>query len=165
MTKTSAYNVAVGMIVALGSFSYGFGFATFATSIGQPGFYAYFKLDPESSYTNSILGAVNALFFFGACVGALGAGPLADHIGRRLTILAAALIALVGGALAAGSVAIAMLIVVRILQGCGLGALATLTPVVSIFALRDRFTPSLLWQLMKWLSTSPSLRRRRSAAC
>ena len=35
MTKTSAYNVGVGMTVALGSFSYGFGFATFATSIGQ----------------------------------------------------------------------------------------------------------------------------------
>ncbi|KAK3649321.1 hypothetical protein LTR22_012922 [Elasticomyces elasticus] len=104
MTKTSNYNVAVGMIVALGSFSYGFGFATFATSIGQPGFYTYFNLDPTTPYTNSILGAVNALFFFGACVGALGAGPLSDHIGRRWTILAAALVALIGGALAAGSV-------------------------------------------------------------
>ncbi|KAK3074017.1 hypothetical protein LTR53_003913 [Teratosphaeriaceae sp. CCFEE 6253] len=129
MTKTSNFNIAVGMIVALGSFSYGFGFATFATSIGQPGFYAYFALDPKAAYTNSILGAVNALFFFGACVGALGAGPLSDHVGRRYTILTAALIALVGGALAAGSVHIAMLIVVRIVQGCGLGALATLTPV------------------------------------
>ncbi|KAK5174382.1 uncharacterized protein LTR77_001462 [Saxophila tyrrhenica] len=36
---------------------------------------------------------------------------------------------MIGGALAAGSVHIAMLIVVRILQGAGLGALATLTPV------------------------------------
>jgi MFS family permease len=129
MARTSAYNVAVGMTVALGSFNYGFGFATFATSIGQPGFYQYFALDPLSSYTNSILGAVNALFFLGACVGALGAGPLADHAGRRWTILGAALVALIGGALAAGSVHIAMLIVVRMLQGCGLGALATLTPV------------------------------------
>ena len=129
MTKTSAYNVGVGMTVALGSFSYGFGFATFATSIGQPGFYTYFALDPTTSYTNSILGAVNALFFFGACLGALGSGPLSDHIGRRLTILIAASIAAAGGALAAGSVHIAMLIIVRIIQGCGLGGLATLTPV------------------------------------
>ncbi|KAK3724876.1 hypothetical protein LTR37_000924 [Vermiconidia calcicola] len=117
------------MTVALGAFNYGFGFATFATSIGQPGFYEYFALDPTTSYTNSILGAVNALFFFGACIGALGSGPLADHIGRRWTIQIAAVVSTIGGALAAGSVHIAMLIVVRILQGAGLGALATLTPV------------------------------------
>lgn len=89
----------------------------------QPGFYTYFALDPLSSYANSILGAVNALFFFGACVGALGAGPVADHIGRKWTIQLAAIVAMIGGALAAGSVHIAMLIVVRIFQGAGLGAL------------------------------------------
>lgn len=125
----AGYNIAVGITVALGSFSYGFGFAVFATSIGQPGFYSYFALDPTTSYTNSILGAINALFFFGATVGALVAGPLADHIGRRWALQIAAVVACVGGALAAGSVHIAMLIVVRIAQGCGLGALATLTPV------------------------------------
>lgn len=43
--------------------------------------------------------------------------------------MGAAIVAMIGGALAAGSVAIAMLIVVRVLQGAGLGALATLTPV------------------------------------
>jgi MFS family permease len=56
-------------------------------------------------------------------------GPLADKIGRKLTLLIASLISIVGGALTAGSVHIAMLIVVRILQGSGLGALATLTPI------------------------------------
>jgi MFS family permease len=54
---------------------------------------------------------------------------LADHIGRKWTIQIAAVVAMIGGALAAGSVHIAMLIVVRIFQGAGLGALATLTPV------------------------------------
>jgi MFS family permease len=120
------------MIVALGSFTYGFGFAAFATSIGQPGFYDYFKLSlegPTAAYTNHILGAVNALFFFGASVGAVTAGPVADKIGRRWALLGAATAAIIGGALAAGSVHIAMLIIVRILQGGGLGALATLTPI------------------------------------
>lgn len=105
------------------------GFASFATSIGQPGFFAYFNLDPKSSYTNDIIGAVNALFFFGACVGAVGGGPLADKIGRKLTLLTASVIAIIGGALTAGSVHVAMLIVVRVVQGCGLGALATLVPI------------------------------------
>ena len=95
----------MGITVALGSFNYGFGFATFATSIGQPGFYTYFKLDPTTPYANSILGAINALFFFGACVGALCSGPLSDHIGRKYTIQIAAVVAMIGGALAAGSVA------------------------------------------------------------
>lgn len=105
------------------------GFAAFATSIGQPGFYEYFKLDPTgpgAAYTNHILGAVNALFFFGATVGALVAGPLADRIGRKKTLLTASIVSIIGGALTAGSVHVAMLIVVRILQGSGLGALATL---------------------------------------
>jgi MFS family permease len=84
---------------------------------------------PGAAYTNNILGAVNALFFFGAVVGALGGGPLADRIGRRYSLFTAAIISIIGGALAAGSVHVAMLIVVRILQGAGLGALATLTPI------------------------------------
>lgn len=132
MTKTTGYNVAVGLIVALGSFSYGFGFATFATSIGQPGFYTYFNLStkgPGAAYTNDILGAVNALFFFGAVVGALGGGPLGDKIGRKWSLFTAAAVAILGGALAAGSVHVAMLIIVRIIQGAGLGALATLVPI------------------------------------
>ncbi|KAF2268929.1 MFS sugar transporter [Lojkania enalia] len=141
MTRTSGYNVAVGLIVAVGSFTYGFGFASFATSIGQPGFFQYFNLaqtGPSAAYTNHIIGAVNALFFFGACMGALGGGPTADKFGRRLTLLLASLVAIMGGALTAGSTHIAMLIVVRILQGTGLGALATLVPIY----LSEASTPS-----------------------
>lgn len=117
------------------------GFASFATSIGQPGFYAYFKLaatGPGSDYTNNILGAVNALFFLGACIGSLAGGPLADRIGRRWSLIIASIIAIVGGALTAGSVHVAMLILVRIIQGCGLGALATLVPIY----LAEASTPS-----------------------
>lgn len=117
------------------------GFASFATSIGQPGFFAYFNLSttgPGSDYTNNILGAVNALFFFGACVGALGGGPMADRIGRRWGLIIASIVSVVGGALTAGSVHVAMLIIVRIIQGSGLGALATLVPIY----LAEASTPS-----------------------
>ncbi|KAG9240104.1 general substrate transporter [Calycina marina] len=132
MTRTTAYNIGVGVTVAMGSFTYGFGFAAFATSIGQQGFYDYFNLSTSGSgeaYTNRILGAVNALFFFGAALGALIGGPLADKIGRKPSLQIAAVISIIGGALSAGSVHIAMLITVRTLQGAGLGALATLTPI------------------------------------
>lgn len=71
-------------------------------------------------------------------IGALAIGPLADKIGRRLSIMVASVLSLIGGALVAGSVHIAMFIVVRVLQGVGLGALATLTPVY----LNEASTPS-----------------------
>jgi len=43
------YNVAICLLVVSGAFTYGFGVAVFITSIGQPGFYIYFKLDRQSS--------------------------------------------------------------------------------------------------------------------
>lgn len=53
---------------------------------------------------------------------------IADRFGRKKALAFASLCGLVGGALAAGSVAVAMLITVRILQGCGLGMLLALVP-------------------------------------
>lgn len=41
----SWYNIAIVLFVCMGGLSYGFCFSVFATSIGQPGFYAYFSLD------------------------------------------------------------------------------------------------------------------------
>lgn len=49
MANLTKYNVAIALVVALGGFSYGFGFGVFTTTVGQPGFYSYFDLDRESS--------------------------------------------------------------------------------------------------------------------
>lgn len=48
MAKLTLYNVAICLVVALGGFTYGFGFAVFISSIGQPGFFLYFSLDRKS---------------------------------------------------------------------------------------------------------------------
>lgn len=45
MANLSFYNIGIIAIVCLGGFTYGFGFAVFVSSIGQPGFYAYFNID------------------------------------------------------------------------------------------------------------------------
>jgi MFS family permease len=92
------------------------------TSIGQPGFYKYFDLDPTSAYTASIIGAVNALFTAGAAVGAIAQGWVGDWLGRKLAIVISCLFCIVGGALTAGSINVAMLITCRFIQGIGLGA-------------------------------------------
>ncbi len=80
--------------------TYGYAFSVFSTSIGQPDFYVYFNLatsGPGFDYTNSILGALNALFSAGAAFGALSIAWLSDWMGRKRTMQLAALISLVGG--------------------------------------------------------------------
>lgn len=68
------------------------------------------------------------MFTAGAAFGSLAQSPIADRYGRRIALATASLCSLIGGALAAGSVHIAMLIVVRITQGFGLGMLLALVP-------------------------------------
>jgi MFS family permease len=114
--------------VALGALTYGYAFSVFSTSIGEPGFFAYFNLDPGSSYTNSILGAINALFSLGAAIGALSIAWIPDKFGRKWAIIIAGATSLIGGALVAGSAAIPMLVVVRLLHGVGVGMCITITP-------------------------------------
>ncbi|GFF77997.1 probable metabolite transport protein CsbC [Aspergillus lentulus] len=128
MARITLYNILISCFVALGSGSYGYGFAVFPTSTGQPGFYSYFNLDPESSYTANILGAINALFNLGLALGALAQGWLADKVGRKKAFMVAAVCTLIGAALVTGSVAIGMLITVRLLHGFGLGMLVGLVP-------------------------------------
>lgn len=68
------------------------------------------------------------MFNFGLAVGALAQGWLVDVIGRKKAFLVAAISSLVGAALITGSVAIGMLIAVRLLHGFGLGMLICLVP-------------------------------------
>ncbi|OAL29224.1 hypothetical protein AYO22_02118 [Fonsecaea multimorphosa] len=146
MARLTRYNIIIGMIVATGTFGYGFGFGVFVTSIGQPGFYKDFNLDREyqranfevtmtltdtiatSKYTANVLGAVNALFAAGAAFGSLFQASLTDWIGRKKSLAASALFSLIGAAWTAGSPYLAMLITTRILHGFGLGMLICLVP-------------------------------------
>ena len=128
MAELTRYNIATCMFVALGGFTYGFGFSVFVTNEGQPGFYSHFNLDPSSTHTANILDAVNALFTAGAAFGSIAQSFVADKYGRRVGLGTAAVCALVGAALTAGSVNIPMLIVVRLLMGFGLGMVICLVP-------------------------------------
>ena len=147
MVKLTTYNVGIIVFVCLGGFTYGYAFAAFATSIGQPGFYLDLNLDREllsyreskihltcpfftakSTYTANIIGAVNALFAAGAAFGAISQGWTADWLGRKGALALASGLTIVGGALTAGAVNVAMLVVMRFIQGWGLGQLIALVP-------------------------------------
>ncbi|CAK7206968.1 hypothetical protein SEUCBS139899_009775 [Sporothrix eucalyptigena] len=120
------YTVGVCIFVAVGAWTYGFAFAIFIQAIGEPGFYVYFNLDPDSAYTASIEGAVNALFAAGCAFGCIMQGLVGDWLGRKRTIIISQLLALIGGALCAGAVNVAMLVSTRFIQGLGLGQSLTL---------------------------------------
>jgi MFS family permease len=114
------------LALCLGSFSYGYDFSIISTTLGQPNFYAYFDLtldptDHRYAFTNQITGAMNGLFSAGAMFGALFMGWLCDARGRRVALVASALIAIVGGALQGGSVHIAMMLVARFVTGYSAG--------------------------------------------
>lgn len=49
MPRATRYNLVVALILATGSFGYGFGFGAFVTSIGQPGFYRDMHLDRKTT--------------------------------------------------------------------------------------------------------------------
>lgn len=88
----------------------------------------YHRRAAASSYTASIIGAVNSLFAAGAAFGAISQGWLGDWLGRKKAFIIAAALSAIGGALTAASQNVPMIIVVRFIQGVGLGQLISLVP-------------------------------------
>lgn len=95
--------------------------------MGQPGFYAYFGLtaSPKDAslyaYSNRIIGAINGLYSAGGTFGALGMAWLCESKGRKMALYVACVFGIVGGALQAGSVHIAMYLVARLITGVAVG--------------------------------------------
>ena len=73
--------------------------------------------------------AVGVLLLPGAALGALLAGRIADHLGRRRTLMICGVIFLVGATGCALSPGFALLVVFRFLLGLGVGAAAVICPV------------------------------------
>ncbi|KAI1608338.1 MFS transporter [Exophiala viscosa] len=103
--------------VSWGIFAYGYIASIIGTTIGQPTFYLAMGLTGHN--TAAILGAANALFFFGGAVGSLVVAVFADKYGRRPFITIGTIVMLVSTALVAGSVHIAMFIVFRFTGAIG----------------------------------------------
>jgi MFS family permease len=108
------------LFVALGSLTYGYCASIIATTLAQPSFVTYFALDTASN-ASQLEGAINGLFQAGGLVGTLSCTKTADWLGRRKALFLGAIVSVIGGALQAGSVNIAMYIVMRFITGLGIG--------------------------------------------
>ncbi|KAK5057651.1 hypothetical protein LTR84_011652 [Exophiala bonariae] len=123
----SKFNVFIILLATLGSISYGYSSCIIATTLGQPSFITYMKLD---LYSNAVqlIGAINGLYQAGGLLGTLYVGLTGDRLGRRWAIFSASAITVVGGALQTGSVHVGMFMAARFITGLGIGALVTLIP-------------------------------------
>ena len=126
------YNFWVVVFVAIGTISTAYGLAVIGSTVGQPNFYTYFNLategEPGYSHTSNLIGALNGVNSGGAGIGCGFNAWSSDYVGRKRTMQIGSLIMIVGGALCAGAVDMAMLLVGRFIAGFAAGVLACVTP-------------------------------------
>jgi MFS family permease len=127
------YNLNVVLFVALGVLSTAYGLAVIGSTVGQPNFYTYFNLatagTPGYTHTTNIIGALNGVNSAGAIIGCLTSAWTADKYSRKRTLQGGCVILIIGGALCAGSINIAMFLVGRVIAGIGAGVLACVVPI------------------------------------
>lgn len=107
-SQTSTYNRLVTIFVAVGSLTYGYCASIISSTIGQPGWYSYFKLPAEgepgyASITTPAISTANGVFSAGGAVGTLFIMWSCDYFGRKVNIQFGAFFSLFGGALQAGA--------------------------------------------------------------
>ncbi|KAI4869542.1 sugar transporter family protein [Hypoxylon rubiginosum] len=122
------FNVLVILFATLGSVTVGYCNGIIGTTLGESGFVTYFNLDDSDS--TGLIGAINGLYQTGGLFGCLSAGWTADQFGRRKALFIASCFAILGSALQAGSVHVAMFILARFITALGsdVGAIVTIVP-------------------------------------
>jgi MFS family permease len=120
------------VFVAMGTISTAYGLAIIGSTVGQPNFYAYFNLatagEPGYAHTTNMIGALNGVNSAGAIFGCLTNAWSSEKYGRKWSMMGGCVVLIVGGALCAGSVDIAMFLVGRFVAGMGAGILACVVP-------------------------------------
>lgn len=106
--RTSGYNRLVSVAVAFGSLTYGYSASIIGSTIGQPGWYAFFDLPlaGEPGYgttTTNAIATANGLFSAGGAIGSLFIMWAATALGRKRCIQIGALLSILGGALQGGA--------------------------------------------------------------
>jgi SP family sugar:H+ symporter-like MFS transporter len=116
-----AFIATIVSVATIGGFM--FGYDSGVINGTQKGLEAAFDLDKWGVGIN--VGAI----LVGSAIGAFGAGRLADLIGRRATMMLAAVLFLLSAALAGAASSSLVFILARIVGGLGVGAASVISPV------------------------------------
>ncbi|TLD18550.1 hypothetical protein PspLS_10271 [Pyricularia sp. CBS 133598] len=117
----------VALVAAMGGFIFGFDSGIIATTLGHGSFRVYF-FGPSGRNT-SLSGAIVSLSNAGQAIGGVSCGYLADKLSRKYTIFLMSFLSIVGAALQAGAVHVAMMILGRFIAGIACGAMLSVVPV------------------------------------
>lgn len=135
------YMVFLAVVAALGGFLFGYDTAVISGTIGQVG--AQFGLDSLES------GWYVGCALTGSIAGVLVAGALGDYLGRKKTLMIAAILFTVSAAGCAIAPDFTSLVISRIVGGIGIGIVSIISPlyIAEVSAARYRGTLVLLYQL------------------
>jgi MFS family permease len=101
--RINFYSIAVVSYITLSSAAYGYAGAVIATTLTQPSFHEAMGLNTASN-ANSLIGAMNALYYAGGIFGSFLAGWTSRTYGRKFSVAMGNLLLLISGALLCGSV-------------------------------------------------------------
>lgn len=131
--------------LAIGGFLFGYDSGIIASTIAQPYFVEYMN-NPSPAEQGGIVSS----FTGGAILGALSCSFLADYLGRKRSVFVGSLISVLGCALQAGAVNVAMVIAGRFIAGVAVGLLSAVVPMycAELATSQDRGKLSGLLQFM-----------------
>lgn len=112
------YALAMSAVITFSSFAYGYAGAVIATTLTQPSFKETMGLD-TSSIADSLIGAINGLFYAGGIFGAFTSSWVSNRWGRKAATILGNIFVMIAGAVMTGSVNPAMFICFRFISGLG----------------------------------------------
>ncbi|KAK8063216.1 hexose transporter, partial [Apiospora saccharicola] len=133
LKRLTGRSIAMGALVSMGGLIFGYDTGQISGFLEMPNFVERFGSpqppNGEMGFSNTRSGLIVGLLSIGTLVGALMAAPVADKIGRRMSICLWTIIVSVGFVIqVAASTAWEQIMVGRLVAGFGVGALSLLVP-------------------------------------
>ncbi|KAM0794499.1 general substrate transporter [Usnea florida] len=128
----SVRTLAMGVLVSMGGFIFGYDTGQISGFQAMKNFLERFgQLQPDGKYAFSYVrsGLIVGLLSIGSLIGALTVAPIADHIGRRLSMTVWSIVFIVGVIIQmASQTSWVQVAIGRLVAGAGVGALSIMVP-------------------------------------